>query len=246
MLKHVGVIGDLDLAGVLGDDVVVSALTDEGGPAAAVVVDGAKAVEAGDAVLAAARNQEVLFGLLADALDCREGVLAGSCVRVCEHAARFADALGLSPEEKSVLERGAMLRDIGKVLVPNEILLKASVLDYDDWILLQSHTKLGAELLMERGFCADVADVVGKHHECWDGTGYPDGLERDEIPYLARAMRILDVYCAMTSPRHYRKEHSTHEQAVDHLQEERGKHFDADLVDVFLEHEVGRPWVEAE
>jgi len=191
-------------------------------------------------VLAAASAQETLLGLLADAIDCREGIPLGGSRRVCEHAGRFAKALGLSAEETLLLERGALLRDIGKLTISNDVLLKNSVLTYDEWILLQKHAALGAALLEERGFCAAVADMIRGHHECYDGTGYPDGIERDAIPRFARVMKILDVYCAMTSPRHYRKTHSTHEQAIEHLASERGKHFDPELIDVFINGDVGR------
>jgi putative two-component system response regulator len=87
---------------------------------------------------------------------------------------------------------------------------------------------------------SDTAPIIRTHHECFDGTGYPDGLEGERIPLLGRMMKILDVYCAMTSPRHYRKGHATHEQAVQHLKSERGKHFDPKLVDTFIEKEVGQ------
>ena len=86
----------------------------------------------------------------------------------------------------------------------------------------------------------DTAEVVLTHHECFDGTGYPRGLEGEEIPRLGRIMKIADVYCAMTSPRPYRAGHSTHEEALEHLQEERGKHFDPELVDVFIDAKVGK------
>jgi putative two-component system response regulator len=95
-------------------------------------------------------------------------------------------------------------------------------------------------MVAETDALKDTAEVILTHHECYDGTGYPKGLEKDAIPRLGRIMKILDVYCAMTSPRHYREGHATHEEAVEHLKSERGKHFDPELIDVFLEKDIGR------
>jgi HD-GYP domain-containing protein (c-di-GMP phosphodiesterase class II) len=179
--------------------------------------------------------------LLSDAIGCREGIPLGSAERVRAHAVRFGEALDLSAEELAVLERGALLRDIGKLKIDNDVLLKKSVLSYDDWLLLQQHTTLGVALLEERGVGGDVADIVLSHHECFDGDGYPEQLEGEAIPYLARVMKIVDVCCAMTSPRHYRETHTSHDDAIAYLKSERGKHYDAALLDVFLEAEVGQP-----
>ena len=188
--------------------------------------------------------QESLLQLLSDAVDSREGIKAGSGRRLQAHAARMAQALGLSASEQHTLERGALLHDIGKIRISNEVLLKKSVLDYDEWLLLQQHTDLGADLLESAGICTDVVDIVRYHHECWDGDGYPHKLEGENIPYLARIMKLLDVYCAMTSPRHYRSTFANHEQAAEYLQNERGKHYEAALVDAFLANDIGQPWEE--
>ncbi len=199
------------------------------------------AVAALDAALSVCAGQEALLGLLADAIACRENIPLGASERVRQHAARFAQALGLDPETQLTLERGALLRDIGKLKIPNDVLLKKSVLSYDDWLLLQAHTKLGAELLEERRVFTDILDIVHYHHECYDGDGYPGNLEGGDIPRLARIMKIIDVYCAMTSPRHYRESQPSHDDAIEYLKSERGKHYDPKLLDVFLEAEVGQP-----
>jgi response regulator RpfG family c-di-GMP phosphodiesterase len=197
----------------------------------------------GDVIKAAValgeRNESVL-DLLAEAIDGREGFPEGSSRRVMEHAARFALALGLSPEERLTLERAALVRDIGKIRIPNEVLLKKGVLTYDEWRLLQQHPNLGADIAARTSALRDTEDIVRRHHECYDGDGYPEGLEGDAIPYLARVMKLLDVYCAMTSPRHYRKGQSTHREAVKYLRGEQGKHFDPQLVEVFISADVGR------
>jgi len=191
--------------------------------------------------LSLAANHATLLQFVADAVDCREGVAAGSAERMRDHAARFAEALGLSADDRAALELGALLHDIGKLRVPNDVLLKKNVLDYDEWLLLQSHTTLGAKLLEEKRFALAAAPIVRHHHESYDGTGYPDGIEGDEIPYLARIMKIVDVYCAMTSPRHYRSTMASTASAIAYFKDERGKHYDPALVDVFLEAGIPQP-----
>jgi len=205
----------------------------------AIVADGESAAPALKAALAMGECNEELLRLIAEAVDCREGFSEGASVRVMEHATRFAVAIGLSPEDRLTLERGALVRDIGKIRIPNRVLLKEGVLTYDEWRMLQEHPHLGAEIVAKTRALKDVCDIVRNHHECYDGDGYPEALEGESIPYLARIMKLLDVYCAMTSPRHYRKGHSTHEEAIEYLRSEQGKHFDPQLVDVFINAEVG-------
>lgn len=184
---------------------------------------------------------EAVLRLIGQALDVREGKAPGTTERVYEHAARFAEALELGADDRIALEHAGYLQDIGKLSISNDVLIKKSLLTYDEWMQLQSHPKLGAELLRKLDVYVECADIIRYHHECYDGTGYPDRLEKDAIPRLARAMRILDVYCAMTTPRIYRKGYSTHEQAIEYLESERGKHFDPELLDVFVGKAVGRP-----
>lgn len=186
------------------------------------------------------KREESLLLLLAQAVDAREGIDLRSGARLRDHAVRFAAALELDAEQTSALELGALLHDVGKVSLSNEVLLKKSVLDYDDWTMLQSHPTLGAELLEAHGLYPEAVDVVRYHHECFDGTGYPNKIEGEAIPLSARIVKLLDVYCSMTSPRHYRTGHASHEAAVEYLLSERGKHYDPHLVDVFVEQKIGR------
>ena len=187
-----------------------------------------------------AQHEEIL-GLLASAIDCREMASDGNSRRVQACAARFGQALGLSAAEMLTLERGALLRDIGKILVPNDVLLKKGVLTYDEWQTIRQHTQFGADIVATTTALSDIADIVLRHHECFDGDGYPDKLEKHEIPVLARIVKIIDVYCAMTTPRHYRKTVASHDDAVAFLQEEAGKHFDPELVKAFVKNKVGAP-----
>lgn len=196
------------------------------------------------AVQQAERNETLLY-LLAEAVDCRESFKPKSSYRVVEHAARFAKALELTDERRVLLERGALLRDIGKLKIQNEVLLKEGLLAYDEWTGIQDHTNIGADLVRDMPGFEGLEDIIRCHHECYDGDGYPNKLEGDAIPYLARAVKIIDVYCAMTSPRNYRSGTATKDDALAHLKNERGKHFDPELVDVFLEKSVGGDAVES-
>jgi putative nucleotidyltransferase with HDIG domain len=180
-------------------------------------------------------RQEQLLMLLAQAIDCREEFAPEASLRVWQHAQAFAEALGLSNADRLTLERGALIRDIGKLQIPNEILLKDAILSYDEWELIRQHPARGAAMVREMGGLEDTADIVLYHHECFDGSGYPEGLSGERIPLLGRVMKILDVYCAMTSRRHYRPGVSTAEEALAHLQAESGTRFDPELVRVFAE-----------
>lgn len=249
MLKRIAVLGtDTDLAKAAADRAkdkelqIVFIGPRDAVPAAtgALLATPEDAAPAVDMALNVAQRQEDMLLLLAEAIDCREEFRPGSSLRVKEHATRFAKALKLDPEETLTLERAALVRDVGKLRIPNRILLKDSVLTYDEWVLLRKHTSLGAEMLASMEGLKDTVEVVRRHHCNYDGTGYPDSLEGDQIPLLGRVLKLLDVYCAMTSPRHYRKGLSTHKDALDHLREERGKHFDPRLVDVFIKARVGR------
>lgn len=251
MLKRIAVIGDAS-----AHEALIKAADAQGAQlkfadAGGVVPPGSSAVlgpadaDSLSAALALATANDGLLHLLAEAIDCREGRVQGSAKRLQDHAVRFGQALGLDDDELSALARGALLIDVGKILLSNDVLMKKTLLSYDDWLLLQAHTTMGADLLVAHGCHTDVVDIVRYHHECWNGEGYPEGLEKGAVPKLALMMKILDVYCAMTSPRHYRTSHASHEDALEHLKAERGERFNAELVDAFVEHEVGQPFVPA-
>ena len=172
--------------------------------------------------------------LLTQAIDAREGIPMGNASRLLDAAVRFGRALKLDEEAIERIGRGALLHDLGKIRVPNDALLTNAVLTHDEWELVRAHTVIGAEMAIEDDVLADLAPIIRSHHECYDGTGYPDELEGDEIPFEGRVMKIIDVFCAMTGDRHYRKGRSSLAEAVAHLDEEAGKHFDPALVSVFV------------
>lgn len=248
MLKRIVVVGENEpLYGFLtkkaaGDNMeVVQVAKDEALPAGtATVVGGAEDADAiGAFADSLGKRQEELLELIAHAIDSREDLAQGTSLRVKNHATRFAQALGLSAADQLTLERGALLRDIGKLKIRNEVLLKYTLLTHDEWDMLQRHTHIGADIVKRTEGLRDIEDIVRRHHECFDGTGYPDGLEGDAIPMLAQAMRILDVFCAMTSARHYRQGTFSVEEGLDHVKSESGKHFHPELAKVFLDKNVG-------
>lgn len=211
-------------------------------PANAVAVVGS--ADAADALVAAAaalgKHHLSLLLLLAEALDAREGLVTGASERLLDHASRYAEAVNLNADDTLTVQRGALLHDLGKMRISNDVLLKKSLLTYDEWSAIRSHTHAGADLAASLPGLADLDPILRYHHENFDGTGYPDKLEGDAIPYLARIMKVLDVYCSMTSPRHYRQTVSSHDEAIDFLKTERGKHFDPEIVDVFIAKRIGK------
>jgi putative nucleotidyltransferase with HDIG domain len=209
-------------------------------PGIAVIAGAGEPDATAEGALHMVRRSENMLYLLAEAIDCREDKAPGSFHRLMQHATRFAEALQLSNSDRTALERASLVHDIGKLKIPNEVLLKISGLTYDEWTLLQQHTVIGADMVRDMDLFQDIEDIVRCHHECFDGDGYPNGIEGEAIPYLARIMKILDVYCAMTSPRIYREGHATHTDAIAHLREEAGKHFDPVLTKAFIAGKVGK------
>lgn len=184
------------------------------------------------------KEYDSLFFLIADAIDCREGLKPGGAMRMTRIARELGVVLGLSDSEMWILEHSCVLRDIGKLKISNDILLKKSVLSYEEWVLLKSHPKLGADILNGLGIFPELVPVIESHHESYDGDGYPLGIEGEQIPFLARVLKVVDVYCAMTSFRIYRSYIASYEEGLEHLREERGKHFDPQVVDAFIEAKI--------
>ncbi|HRI88209.1 MAG TPA: HD domain-containing phosphohydrolase [Candidatus Hydrogenedentes bacterium] len=207
---------------------------------ACVIAETKNAKAALSACVNVAKHHNELLFLLGEAIDSREDLQPGSSMRVMDCASRFGKSLHLSPEDQNTLERGALLRDIGKLRIPNSLLLKYTILTHDEWEAIRGHTHRGGDLVSVTAGLQDIENIVRFHHECWDGTGYPNGLERDEIPRLAQIVRLVDVFCAMTAPRHYRKNVHSTKDALDHLKSEAGKHFNGELVEAFLDAKIGK------
>ena len=159
--------------------------------------------------------------------------------KLCTHPQFVAE---LTPRNIGLLYKSAPLHDIGKVGVPDRILLKPGKLNADEFEIMKTHTTLGRDAILnaekEMGvhveFLTFAKEIAFSHQEKWDGSGYPQGLRGTQIPISARLMAVADVYDALISRRVY-KEPIPHAQAVDIIAQTRGKHFDPDVVDAFLE-----------
>lgn len=150
---------------------------------------------------------------LALTIEARDAATDGHCQRLADYATRLGRALGLSEADLSALERGGFLHDIGKVGVPDCVLLKPGPLTGDEFTQMKLHTVIGDRLCGQLRSLRAVRPIVRHHHEKLDGSGYPDGLKGDAIPLLAQIMGIVDVYDALTTPRPY-KPSFTHEEAM--------------------------------
>jgi HD-GYP domain-containing protein (c-di-GMP phosphodiesterase class II) len=169
----------------------------------------------------------------AAALELRDHDTEGHSRRVTEHTLTMARAAGMSPDELTHVRRGALLHDIGKIGVPDNILQKPGPLDDNEWIIMREHPKISYQLLSKVMYLKPALDIPYCHHEHWDGSGYPRGLKGEEIPLAARLFTVVDVYDALTSDRPYRKAW-TREQALKHIKAEAGKQFDPKVVKLFL------------
>ncbi len=154
--------------------------------------------------------------------------------RVLELSEKMGIALGIQGDDLKYLRWGAVLHDIGKIAIPDRILNKPGPLTDEERAIIQEHVVYAYKLLAPLNLPSAVADIPLYHHEKWDGTGYPEGLKENEIPVAARIFAIVDVWDALTSDRPYRKAWSV-EKTIAYLTEQKGKHFDPQLVGVFLE-----------
>ena len=181
-----------------------------------------------------AREKETLM-LLARAGEFRDEDTGYHLVRMARYSCLVAGAIGLSAEEVETVELAAPLHDIGKIGIPDQILLKAGKLDDGEWKLMQRHPVLGHEILKGSAskYVRMGALIALGHHEKYDGSGYPNGLVGDHIPLSARIVAVADVYDALTSIRPYKQAWSA-EDAFAQLQAQRGRHFDPRVVDAFM------------
>jgi putative nucleotidyltransferase with HDIG domain len=170
-----------------------------------------------------------------ESIESKDIYTQGHCLRVADLAcAIWARVSANDPLSAFWFRVGALLHDVGKLLVPAEVLNKPGKLSDDEWQLIRRHPVAGVELLADIEFPWDVLPIVESHHERWDGAGYPHGLAGDAIPLTARVVCIADVYDALTSRRSY-KERFTHDQAMVVMRRDRGHAFDPELFDRFEE-----------
>lgn len=167
------------------------------------------------------------------ALDLRESETGYHSYRVTEYALTLGRHMNLTESELSMLAKGALLHDIGKIGVPDSILLKPGKLTEEEWEIMRKHAELGYTMLKKIEFLEESAVIVYSHHEHFDGSGYPKGLSGTDIPLGARIFSIVDAFDAMTSKRAYRDE-MAFDKAVERIKEASGSQFDPQIVEVFM------------
>ncbi|MBI5887525.1 MAG: HD domain-containing protein [Deltaproteobacteria bacterium] len=167
------------------------------------------------------------------ALDLRDKETEGHSRRVTELTMRIAREMGFGDEELLHMRRGALLHDIGKMGVPDAILLKPGALTQEEWDAMKKHPRNAYELLSHITYLHHAIDIPYCHHEKWDGTGYPRGLKGEDIPVAARIFAVADVWDALRSDRPYRKAWPV-EQVLEHIKSLSGNHFDPKIAELFL------------
>ena len=221
---HTGIFQDRELG-------LITAFSDQ----AAVAIDNAQLFDG-----LQASNQELQDAYRATlegwvhALDMRDKETEGHTQRVTTLTERLARSMGVGDEELVHIRRGALLHDIGKMAIPDGILLKPGPLTDDERELIKKHPVYAFEMLDKIKFLRPAIDIPHYHHEKWDGTGYPVGLRGEDIPFAARIFPVIDVYDALVSNRPYRKALPP-EDVREYIKADLGKHFDPQVVDAFMQ-----------
>jgi putative nucleotidyltransferase with HDIG domain len=168
------------------------------------------------------------------ALDLRDRETEGHTQRVTDMTLKLAQKMGLSEERLTLIKRGALLHDIGKMGIPDYILHKPEELSEEEQAIMRQHPQLAYDMLEPIAYLRDALDIPYCHHEKWDGSGYPRGLSGTQIPLEARLFAIMDVWDAVTTDRPYRKGWPR-EEALKYVRSQSGKYFDPHLVEIFLQ-----------
>src|SRR5579862_714617 len=178
------------------------------------------------------RAESVLF-TLARSIEGKDPYTHGHCERLSEYSASLGQHLGLSEDQITALRRAGVVHDIGKIAVPDAILLKPTSLSPEEWEVIRQHPVVGERICAPLKSFRSVLPIIRHHHERYDGSGYPDGLREDAIPIAARVLQIVDVYDALTTERPYKKAFSSVE-ALTTMREEVAKGWwDPKIFDTF-------------
>ena len=167
-----------------------------------------------------------------NSIESKDRYTQGHCERVAFFACVLAETAGFNSRSLFWFRIGALLHDIGKIIVPTEVLNKPGKLTDEEWTIMKRHPEAGLELVADIDFPGDIRAIIRNHHERWDGTGYPDRLKGEEIPFAARILCVADVYDALTTTRSYRPG-LTHARAAEIMRSSTGQ-FDPDLLETFL------------
>ncbi|MBI4731158.1 MAG: response regulator [Chloroflexi bacterium] len=171
--------------------------------------------------------------MLANVIETRDPYTAGHLERVRRLALNLAFSLNWKQNDIAVLEFGAILHDIGKIIVPSQVLKKTGPLNDEEWKLMRQHPVAGAKMLEGVDHLRAAVPYILYHHEWWNGSGYPQGLKGIKIPREGRLLAIVDAFDAMTTNRPYHASMST-EEALEEIRKNKGVYFDPDMTDVFL------------
>jgi len=174
---------------------------------------------------------------LATSLEAKDYYTSGHSQRVAEYSGTIAEMLGLSSKEKDTLKHAALLHDIGKIGISEQILNKPAKLDVLEFNMIKTHPVTGEKIIEPLDFLKESSNHIRSHHESFDGCGYPDRLGGDDIPVLARIMSIADAFDAMTSERIYRPAKKV-ENAISEINRVSGRQFDPEVVDAFTSSET--------
>jgi putative nucleotidyltransferase with HDIG domain len=187
----------------------------------------------GAALAETERTYDTTLQALSNALDVRDSETEGHSRRVVEYMELIIAQLPVAPDHLATLRRGALLHDIGKIGVPDNVLRKPAALSEAEWVVMKRHPEHGARIISQIPFLQDVSRIVRHHHERWDGKGYPDGIAGEAIPLGARIFAVADSFDAMTSDRPYRRAMTVKDARVE-VARCRGTQFDPAVVDAFV------------
>jgi HD-GYP domain-containing protein (c-di-GMP phosphodiesterase class II) len=179
------------------------------------------------------RGNLELLGVLGSAIAKRDSDTNAHNYRVTRYAIALGECLGIPDAQMRSLIAGAFLHDVGKIGIPDRILLKPGRLDPEEFALMQTHVTLGLDILKSSTWLQQASEVVACHHEKYDGSGYVQGLQGEAIPQNARIFAVVDVFDALTSQRPY-KAAMLPAEALAIMRPERGRHFDPQILDAFL------------